>query len=67
MLALTVSGIEKIEPHAPVRSTPFLRCVPKELGGPASPFTAPFVCRFDEPGTLKGTPKTGFVQALAEQ
>jgi hypothetical protein len=37
------------------------------LGGSTSTFAAPFVCRFDEPGSLKGTPKTGFVQALTQQ
>jgi len=50
-----------------VGPTPFLRGIPEKLRRPTPAFTAPFIYRFDEPGGLKGTPKTGFMQAFTEQ
>jgi hypothetical protein len=50
-----------------VGPTPFLRGIPKKLRRPTPAFTAPFVYGFDEPGSLKGTPKAGLMQAFTEQ
>src|SRR5215210_7741058 len=61
------SGIQKIEPHSPLKPTLFLRCVPIKLRGSSPAFAPPFACRFDEPGTLQGTPETRFVQAFIQQ
>jgi hypothetical protein len=50
-----------------MESTLFLREITKKLRRSSTSFTAPFVRRFDEPGSLKGTSEAGLVQAFTEE